>query len=120
MTTPKAPRPRAPKLDRDALRTVLAHLESLADTRPDDDPAKLAAIADGWPAASQRGSWDAGVSRPGTVPVKACAIDPATRREVQPFLDSWVIGPLRAILQHLDGAPEYATEAWVRQTAEAR
>jgi hypothetical protein len=110
--------PRAPKDDRLALRTLLAHLESLADTRADDDPGKLAEIADLWPGQAASGSFDAGVSRPGTLPVKACGVGREHRQAVAPFLDSWVIAPLQAVLAHLDGAEDYATEAYVRQTAD--
>jgi hypothetical protein len=105
---------RAPKDTRLALANVISHLESLADTRPDDDPAKLATYRLTFGRDEPRGL---GVSRPGTIPTHACGVTRDHRQAVAPFLDAWVIGPLRAIAEHLAGSDSYATTAWIRDIA---
>lgn len=107
-------RPRANQDTRQALADVISHLEALADTRPDDDPAKVATYQRVWGHAP--GS-NIGVSGPETVPVHGCAIDREHREAVHLYVDSWITEPLRAIAEQLAGTADWSTDNYVRQIA---
>lgn len=92
---------RGPKAVADVLREALSHLESLADTRPDDDPGKLERYSRVYGKPSGRIQF--GVSRSDDLPIHACGIDLEHREAVRLFLDSWVIPGVRDALDALDG-----------------
>jgi hypothetical protein len=92
---------RGPKAIADVLREALSHLESLADTRPDDDPGKLERYNSVYGKPSGRIQF--GVSHSDDLPIHACGVDREHREVVQPFLESWVIPSVRDALDALDG-----------------
>lgn len=98
-------RRRAPKRATDTLRVVLAHVEALADVRPDDDPDKLARILAVW----NHTIGDVGLSVSADVPMKAVAIDREHREAVKVYVTSWIVPQLRATIDYLDGASERET-----------
>jgi hypothetical protein len=110
------PRPRVSPTTRAALADVLSHLEALADTRPDDDPDKIACYQRHWRGVPH----GMGVTVTDGLPVHACAIAPEHREAVQSYLESWVIWPLRAVAEQLNGTADWATDAYVRQVADSR
>jgi hypothetical protein len=81
------------------LREALSHLESLADTRPDDDPVKVERIKQSW----LGGLTNAGATRSLDLPLHACSVAPEHREAVRGFLESWVIPRVRDALDALDG-----------------
>jgi hypothetical protein len=90
---------RGPKAVSEALKVALAHVESLADTRPEDDPAKLERMRGPWP----HGLPDAGITQSPDLPVKGCGVEREHREAVRLFLESWVIPLLRDSVDALDG-----------------
>src|SRR4051812_33154172 len=83
-----------------ALADALAHLESLTDTRPDDDLAKIARYQEGWPGQEPR---DLGVTTDPELPLRACGVSLEHREAVRLFLQSWGIPKVRDALDALDG-----------------